>query len=134
MARKQRRKRGGSNWEVVRELALALPEVAESTSYGTPAFKVRGQLFVRLKEDRQSIVVRIEEADRALRLEADPAAFYITDHYAPYPWMLVRLAVVAPEDLAELLYDAWRLQAPARLARQHPGYELPFGKPKDPSH
>jgi len=100
----------------VRELALALPEAEESTSYGTPAFKVRGKLFVRLKEDGESIVVRIEEADRALRLQADPSAFYITDHYISYPWMLVRLSAVAQDDLADLLGDAWRLQAPGRLA------------------
>ena len=104
------------NWQTVRTLAVALPEVEESTSYGTPAFKVRGKLFVRLKEDGESIVVRIDEADRAMRLQADPRAFYITDHYVKYPWMLVRLFAVAKDDLADLLRDAWRLQAPARLS------------------
>jgi hypothetical protein len=118
MARKRRRGSRASNWETVRRLALALPEVAESTSYGTPAFKVRGKLFVRLKEDGESIVVRIEEADRALRLQADPSAFYITDHYVNYPWLLVRLSAVAQDDLADLLRDAWRLRAPGRLKPQ----------------
>jgi hypothetical protein len=105
----------------VRELALALPEAEESTSYGTPAFKVRRKLFVRLKEDGESIVVRIEEADRALRLQADPSAFYITDHYVSHPWMLVRLPAVARDDLADLLGDAWRLQAPGRLVGKDNG-------------
>ncbi|HZU37134.1 MAG TPA: MmcQ/YjbR family DNA-binding protein [Gemmataceae bacterium] len=107
------------NWETVRALALALPGVEESTSYGTPAFKVRGKLFVRLKEDAESIVLRIDETDRAMRLQADPRAFYLTDHYVKYPWMLVRLSAVAQDDLAELLRDAWRLQAPARLAVEY---------------
>src|SRR6516165_3552395 len=111
MAQKPRPNSQATCWKDVCELALALPEVEESTSYGTPAFKVRGKLFVRLKEDGESIVVRIEEADRALRLQADPKAFYITDHYVAYPWMLVRLSAVAQDDLAELLRDAWRLQA-----------------------
>jgi hypothetical protein len=30
----------------------ALPEVEESTSYRTPAFKVRGKLFLRLRHTR----------------------------------------------------------------------------------
>lgn len=99
----------------MRSLALALPHVEEGTSYGTPAFKVGRKLFVRLKEDGASIVVRIDEADRAMRLQADPSAFYITEHYANYPWMLVRLSAVAQDDLADLLREAWALQAPARL-------------------
>jgi hypothetical protein len=70
----------------------------------------RGKLFVRLKEDGESIVVRIEEPDRVLRLQADPTAFYITDHYAGYPWMLVRLSAVAQDDLADLIHDAWRIR------------------------
>ena len=35
-------------FETVRKIARALENVEESTSYGTPAFKVRGALFVRL--------------------------------------------------------------------------------------
>ena len=35
---------------IVREMALALPNVEEGTSYGTPALKIRGKLFVRLRK------------------------------------------------------------------------------------
>jgi hypothetical protein len=116
----------------VREIALELPEVEESTSYGTPAFKVRGKLFVRLKEDGESIVVRIDVTDRALRLRGDPSAFYITDHYVNYPWILVRLSGVAEDDLADLLRDAWRLRAPARLAVQYDEEKLEATKTSGP--
>ena len=113
---------------------MALPEVEESSSYGTPAFKIRGKLFVRLKEDNESIVVRMEEADRALRLQADPSAFYITDHYVNYPWVLVRLSAVAQDDLADLLRDAWRLRAPGRLLAQYYRDKLELGKATGQSH
>ena len=102
-------------WDTVRDLALAFPESTESTSYGTPAFKVRGKLFVRLHDSGHSVVVRIELAERAMRMQADPKAFYITDHYVPYPWMLVRLSAVRRDDLADLLKESWRLCAPKRL-------------------
>jgi len=94
-------------WATVRELALALAGVEESTSYGTPAMKVRGKLIVRLKEDGQTIVVRMMTADRAMRIEADPDVFFVTEHYVPYPYVLVRLAAVTRTDLRELLHDAW---------------------------
>lgn len=45
-------------YDTVHETALALPNVEEGTSYGTPALKVRGKLFVRLKEDGETIVLK----------------------------------------------------------------------------
>jgi hypothetical protein len=99
----------------VREVALGLPKVEEGKSYGTPAFKVKGKLFVRFHQSGDSIVVAIDHQERAMRMRTDPEAYYITDHYREYPWMLVRLACVAREDLADLLKEAWRLRAPARL-------------------
>jgi hypothetical protein len=107
MANRVRRK--AVTWETVREIALALPEAEKSTSYRTPAMKVRGKLFARLREEGDVIVVRIEPNDRAMRMAADPDAFFVTEHYVPYPYMLVRLSAVAKDDLAELLTAAWRL-------------------------
>jgi hypothetical protein len=107
------------DWDTVRDLALALPGSEESTSYGTPAFKVGGKLFVRLHEAGDTIVVRIEQTERAMRLRADPKAFFITDHYAPYPWMLVRLSAVRRDDLGDLLEESWRLRAPKRLLAEY---------------
>jgi hypothetical protein len=47
-------------WDTVRQLALALPGVEEGTSYGTPAFKVKGKLLARFHQDGESMVVKIE--------------------------------------------------------------------------
>lgn len=99
----------------VRQLALALPEVEEGKSYGTPAFKVRGKFLSRLKEDGETLVVRIDIDERDVLMAANPEAFYITDHYRGYPAMLVRMAAVDAEELRELLEEAWRLVAPKRL-------------------
>src|SRR5579871_2072526 len=103
-------------WETVRELALKLPKVEEGKSYGTPAFRVGGQLFARLHQDGDCAVVRIDPDERTMRLSADPRAFFITDHYLNYPWLLVRFSAVRKTDLRGLLEDAWRLAAPASLA------------------
>jgi hypothetical protein len=102
-------------WETVRELAVGLPGVEESTSYGTPALKIRGKLFARLHQEGDAVVLRIDMGERAMRMRADPRTFYITDHYLPHPWMLVRLSTVRRDDLAELLKESWRLRAPRRL-------------------
>jgi hypothetical protein len=104
---------------LVRQLALALPEVTEGTSYGTPAFHVRGKLLARLREDGNTLAIKIEPAEREFRILANPDAFFVTDHYVGYPMILVRLAVVQVDDVRGLLEQAWQMVAPKRLVRAH---------------
>ena len=96
-------------FETVRQMALSLEGVEEGTSYGTPAFRTRGELFARLREDPDSLVVRMEMEQREELMAADPDTYYITDHYLNYPWMLIRLSRVHPDALRDLLRVAWRL-------------------------
>lgn len=81
----------------------------ESTSYGTPALKVRGKLLVRLKEDGQTLVLMTTFEDRERLLAAAPEVFFLTEHYRNYPAVLVRLPLVEREVLRELLAEAWRI-------------------------
>jgi hypothetical protein len=113
--RRSRRRSKSVTWETVREIALALPESTEGVSYGTPAFRVRDKLFARLHQSGESVVVKIDKDERAMRMKADPKTFYITDHYVNYPMMLVRLASVHLDDLGELVAESWRRSAPPRL-------------------
>jgi hypothetical protein len=105
-------------YDTVRRLALALPGVEEGTSYGTPALKVKGKFLLRLKEDGESIAVRVDFDVRDALLAADPASFYVTDHYRGYPAVLVRLASVRRDALRGLLEEAWREIAPKRLVAE----------------
>ena len=105
--------------------ALALPEVEEETSYGTPAFKVRGKLLARRRqEDPRVLVLYVDRAEQDLLVRGRPEAFFMTPHYAGYPYVLVRLDEVAVDELRELLTDAWLLRAPKRLAA---AFEPPAG-------
>jgi hypothetical protein len=93
----------------VRKSALALEHVEEGTSYGTAAFKVRGKLVARLREDGETLVVGMAIDQREELLAADPDTYYLTDHYRNYPWILVRLPRVHPDALRDLLRGAVRL-------------------------
>ena len=84
-------------------------------SYGTPALHVRKKFIARLKEDGETIAIRVDVADRDVLLEMDPAAFYVTDHYRPYPAMLIRLKKVRLDLLEQILERTWSLQAPKSL-------------------
>jgi hypothetical protein len=112
---KRKRKTQPVTWETVRDIALALPEAVEGTSYGTPAFHVNKKLFVRFHQSGESVVIMIHINERDALMKIDPETFYITNHYLNYPAMLVRLSTVQPDDLRKLITESWRRSAPAKL-------------------
>jgi len=94
-------------FDTVRKIGLALPGVEDSTAYGSPALKVRGKLLACVPANRSaepgSLAVRVDFADRAELLAAVPDVYYVTDHYLNYNAVLVRLSLVTPEILRDLL-------------------------------
>ena len=93
--------------ETVRDIALTLPGVEESTAYGAMALKVGGKLLACVPLNREaepdSLVVRVTMDDRTELLAADPDVYYVTDHYTGYPSVLVRLSRIQPDALRDLL-------------------------------
>jgi len=96
------------NYDIVRRVALTFPDVRESTSYGTLALKAKGKLFVRLKEDNETIVLRMEFDQREAMMAEDPETYFITDHYREYPWVPARMDRLKSEALRDLLQVAYR--------------------------
>ena len=109
--------RTGVTFDDVRKVALRLPGVEDSTSYGTPALKVRGKLFVRLHQSGECFVLRTTILDRQIMIQANPDAFFLTDHYVGYPWVLARLSATRKADLPNLIEMAWKLVAPKALLK-----------------
>ena len=105
-----------ATWDEVIALCEAeLPEVERSTSYGTPALKVKGKLFARLKEDEERIVIFVDFIEREAMTQENPDAYIVTDHYRDYPMMLIDLDAVADDELREVLIESWRRRAPKKL-------------------
>jgi hypothetical protein len=105
-------------WDEVREIALSLPGVEETTSYGTPAFKMKGKFMTRLRpEDKAVVLVDISFDEREMLMEAEPATFYITPHYKDYPSVLARLDSLHPGSLRNFLERRWRNVAPKTLVK-----------------
>ncbi|MBI2149037.1 MAG: MmcQ/YjbR family DNA-binding protein [Acidobacteria bacterium] len=107
-------------------MGLMLPDVAESTTYGSPSLKVRGKMFacmaIHPSAEPNSLGVRIDFDQRAELIAADPETYYVTDHYVNYPAVLVRLSRIRPDALRDLLRMAWqhvstRIKRPVRRRR-----------------
>lgn len=100
----------------VRRIALALPEVTERPSHGTPGFRVRDRLFLRVWDDDETLVTWC--ADEAVKLgliAEEPEVYFTTAHYDGHAAVLVRLSAIATDELDEIIADAWRARAPKRL-------------------
>src|ERR1041385_1618332 len=104
----KKRNKIGVTFDTVREIAQTLSGAEESTSYGTPAFKVKGKLFARQHQDGESLVIPTSFEAREEMMNTAPEKFYITDHYLNYPYMLVRMSKVNADELRDLLTGAWR--------------------------
>ncbi|MEU6645025.1 MmcQ/YjbR family DNA-binding protein [Saccharomonospora sp. NPDC046836] len=106
------------SWEDVVAIGATLPEVEESTWYRTPALKVAGKGFARLRSEAEGgLVLMCGLDEKAALLGSGDPAFYTTPHYDGYGAILVDLGTVDADQLAELIEEAWRIKAPARLRK-----------------
>jgi hypothetical protein len=116
----------------VRRIALALPGTEESDEHF--AFSVRAGAKVKgfawawrervapkqPKVARPDVLaVRVAgNAEKEMLLASGDPRFFTEPHYNGFPAVLVRLPELAVGELAELLTNAWRCQAPKSLAKQ----------------
>jgi hypothetical protein len=101
--------------EEIRRIALSLPGVKEGTSYGTKAFRVASQLFIRVHPEGDVLIVRCSQDQRDILVSIDPSIYFFTDHYRNYPWVLVRLNRIHSDALTDLMEQAWRSVTPKKL-------------------
>lgn len=110
----------GPEYKRVCAIALALPGVEESTSYGTPSLKVKGKIMSRLRTEAEgALALRCDFLDRQILLQSAPRTFFVTDHYLNYPMVLVRLTRVRKRELPDLIERAWRMVAPPKLVAEY---------------
>jgi hypothetical protein len=100
----------------LQRLAAGLPGVESGTSYGTPALKVAGKLFLRIK-DAETLVLMAPMDEKERLIEMAPEIYYETNHYKGWPALLLRAAVIDDAQLRQRMTEAWCLKAPARLRK-----------------
>lgn len=105
-----------ATWRDVIALATGLPEIEEGTWHRTPSLKVRGKGFARLRTEAEGgLVLMCDLAEKEALLASGDPAFYTTPHYDGHGAILVDLEKVDTGQLTEMLEEAWRRKAPAKL-------------------
>ena len=107
--------------QAVRAICLALPEVTERVSHGSPAFYV-GRQFVMLWPDGHHerayphLWCAAPPGGQQELLASDPERFFRPPYVGGRGWVGVRLdGDVDWDDVAGICEDAYRAVAPARL-------------------
>src|SRR5260370_15998243 len=95
------------DFDTVRKMGMALPGVAESTMYGSPALKIGKRLLACIAINKSaepgSLAVRIPFDHPEGLLATPPDAYYLTDPYVHYPVWPVRMSPIHPHALPDLL-------------------------------
>ena len=112
MGKNKGTQRGSPTFDDVRQIALSMPDVEETTAYGMPAFKAgktrfAGQPVQRADVEPQTLGVMVSFEERERLLAARPDIYYLTEHFANYPAVLARLTAMTKTELRELLGIAW---------------------------
>jgi hypothetical protein len=118
----------------LRRFAERLPEVESGTSWDAEAYTVRGKAFVVFRTPRPDavgddgerltdvIVLSTADVEAKHALVEDPGTpFFTTPHFDGYKGVLVRgahLHQLSPDELEEVVVEAWLARAPKRLAKE----------------
>jgi len=121
----------------VRRICLALPEVTERASHGSPAFFAGKKQFVHFWDDHHGdgelcVWCAAPPGAQEMLVAADPDLFFVPPYVGFRGWLGVRLDRGRDsEEIAGVLENAYRTVAPRRLAAQLGGRSGRGGPPAD---
>ena len=99
-------------FDTVRKIAMTLQGAEEASAYGSPGIKVGGVLMtciaINKAAEPNSLMVRIDFDQRDAMIQEDPETYYLKEHYASYPCVLVRLSRITESQLRDLLQASFR--------------------------
>lgn len=104
--------------EEMEAIVMAFPGAEKGMSYGSPAYKVAGKFFTRLRRDDASLVLMdVSFDEREMLMEAEPGTFHLTPHYKDYPCVLARMESLHPGSFRNFLERRWQKIAPRKLVK-----------------
>ena len=106
------------------DLVAQLPEVERADRARWSQFDVRGQRFGYLWEPTVTVGLKQTIAEQLALVGERPDVFEVQFTAYGFGWVVVHLERVERDELAELVFEAWRLSAPPDLVAER-GDRLP---------
>lgn len=108
-------------YEQVRDWVLALPGGAEVmvAEWGHPTLRVGDKMLASGAPGQATMSVKATREEQAALLAAAPEVYSSAAYVGRFGWVEVVLAEVDPDELRELVVEAWRRTAPKKLVKQY---------------
>ncbi|HSL66304.1 MAG TPA: MmcQ/YjbR family DNA-binding protein [Gaiellaceae bacterium] len=104
----------------VRAFARTLPRSSEALVRGRVKFRVGRIVWLAFSRDGSTMGFAFPKEWRDALVEAEPEKFSLPGQSdLRYHWVHVRLAAIGPEEMRELVEDAWAFCVPKRVAEEY---------------
>ncbi len=101
----------------VRAVALSLPRAYEALVRDRIKFRVGSYVFVAFSRDESLMGFGFPKDERADLVASNPRTFLMPEPADErYHWVRARMDALEPDEMRELVIDAWRMCVPKRVA------------------
>ncbi|MFK0189913.1 MmcQ/YjbR family DNA-binding protein [Kitasatospora sp. NPDC090308] len=107
-----------ATFDELTELALSLPRAHQEETWEQVTLRVGRKIFAMGHPESGEVTVKATPAEQAELIAAAPGVYSVAPYTGRFGWVRVRLAGIGPEELRELLTDAWRSVAPKRVVAE----------------
>jgi hypothetical protein len=97
-----------------------LAEVERGQARDYTSFSVRGKRFGYYWPRTRTVGLKQLLSEQLALVSERPDVFEVQFTAGGFGWVVVYLTKIDADELAELVYEAWRLSAPESLATEHP--------------
>ena len=101
-----------------------LPAVSRHETTGWTSFKVQGRTFGYHWPRTRTVGLKQTLTEQLALVAERPDVFEVQFTTGQFGWVVAQLAKIDRSELAELIFEAWRLTASAELVAEH-GDRLP---------
>ena len=105
----------------IRRFALSLPDAEERETWGTATFRVRSRIFTMFSEEERHVWAKSTFDEQRALVAMFPEVFFVPPYVGPSGWVGAVVSRVDPEEMRELITEAWRLTAPSELVEAFDG-------------
>jgi hypothetical protein len=105
--------------DTIRRFALSLPEAEERETWGTATFRVRSKIFTMFSEQERHVWAKSTFDEQRALVAMYPDVFFVPPYVGPSGWIGAVVSWVDPDEMRELVFEAWRLTAPRELVETH---------------
>ena len=101
----------------VRAVAMSLPRTEEHLIYDHIKFRVGKIVYASISPDELTLGFGFPKEQRAALIASEPAKFALprlSDQR--FHWVHARMAALDPDEMRELIIDAWRMVVPKKVA------------------